>query len=90
MLVVKNITISIKYLDFIDIFSKKLTTELFKKLEINKYMINLESDKQLFYELIYSLKSIELEIFKTYIKNNLANDFIQPSKSSTKAPILFI
>ncbi len=33
--------------------------------------------------------SIELEILKAYIKNNLANGFIRPSKSSTGASTLF-
>ena len=32
---------------------------------------------------------MELETLKAYIKNNLANGFIQPSKSPTRAPILF-
>ncbi len=38
---------------------------------------------------IYSLSLVELEILKTYIKNNLANGFIKPSKSPVGAPILF-
>ena len=32
---------------------------------------------------------MEFEILKTYIENNLANNFIKPSKSFTKASILF-
>ncbi len=32
---------------------------------------------------------MELEILKAYIKNNLANSFIRPSKSSAGALILF-
>ena len=32
---------------------------------------------------------MELERLKTYIKTNLANDFIRPSKSPSGAPILF-
>ena len=32
---------------------------------------------------------MELETLKTYIKTNLANGFIRPSKSPTRAPIFF-
>ncbi len=32
---------------------------------------------------------MELETLKAYVENNLANSFIRPSKSPTKAPILF-
>ena len=39
--------------------------------------------------MIYSLRPVELEILKTYIKTNLANNFIRPSKSPTGAPIFF-
>ena len=36
-----------------------------------------------------ALGCVELEILKTYIKKNLANDIIKPSKSTVEAPILF-
>ena len=58
-------------------------------MEINTNAIDLEKGKQSPYGPIYSLRPVELEIFKTYIKTNLANDFICPSKSSAGAPILF-
>ena len=38
---------------------------------------------------MHSLKPIELEMLKAYIKTNLANGFIKPSKSPTNTPILF-
>ncbi len=38
---------------------------------------------------MYNLGPVELETLKAYIKNNLANGFIRPSKSPTRAPILF-
>ncbi len=41
------------------------------------------------YGLIYSLMSVELEILKAYIENNLANSFIRPFKSHDGAAILF-
>ena len=57
--------------------------------EINTHAINLQERKQLPYGPIYSLGSVELETFKTYIKTNLANGFIHPSKSPAGTPILF-
>ena len=56
---------------------------------MKKYIIELKEDKQLPFDLIYSLRPVVLKTLKTYIKNNLANSFIQPSKSPTKALILF-
>ena len=43
---------------------------------MNMYAINLKKSKKLSYKLIYSLKPIELETFKTYIRTNLNNSFI--------------
>ncbi len=58
-------------------------------MEINNHTIDLIDDWKLLYGFIYSLSLVELETFKTYIKNNLANDFIRPSKFPAGAPILF-
>ena len=77
-----------KYADFADVFSPKLTTELFKYTRINDHAIKLADDWQPLYGPIYSLSLVELEILKAYIKNNLANGFIKPSKSPAKALIL--
>ena len=63
---------------------------LLKRTGINEYTIELKEDKQLPYGLIYSLGPIELKIVKTYIKTNLANDFIRSLKSLAGAPILFV
>lgn len=90
LLVTKKVSILVKYLDFVNLFLKKLVAKLFKYSEINKYSINLELDQQILDELIYSLEPIELEILKIYIKTNLANDLIYPSNSPTKAAILFV
>ena len=46
-------------------------------------------DQQLLYSLIYSLGPVELETLRAYIKNNLANNFIRPSKSPAKVFIFF-
>lgn len=41
----KKVIISIKYLDFADVFSKKAVTEFAKCFDINKYAIYLEPGK---------------------------------------------
>lgn len=48
----KKTIILAEYLDYIDIFSKKLFLKLFKYIDINKHAINQESDKQILYDLI--------------------------------------
>ena len=63
--------------------------ELLENTEINEHAIKLEEDKQPPFGPIYSLGPVELETLKTYIKINLANGFIRPSKSPAGAPILF-
>lgn len=89
-LIAKKDNIQFEYLNFVDIFLKQSATKLFKHFDINKYLINLGPDKQLYYDPIYSLELVKLETLKTYIKTNLANGFIWPSKSPAKASILFI
>lgn len=42
--------------------------ELPKNTRINKYVIELEKDKQPLYRPIYSLGLVELETLKTYIE----------------------
>ncbi len=56
---------------------------------INDHTIELVDNWQPSLGAIYSLGPVELETLKVYIKNNLANGFIKPSKSSAKAPIFF-
>ncbi len=79
--------VSSKYADFADVFSPKLAIELPEHTGINDYAIELVDDWQPSYGFIYSLKPVELETLKVYIKNNLANSFIKPFKSPTGAPI---
>ena len=78
-----------EYSDFEDIFTKNSATMLSEHTEINTHAIEVEEGKQTSYEPIYSLGPMKLEILKTYIKINLANNFIWPSKSLDNAPILF-
>ena len=83
------VAIPAEYSDFEDVFSKESAAVLPEHTEINTHAIDLEEGKQPPYGPIYSLGPVELEILKTYIKTNLANSFIRPSKSPAGAPILF-
>ena len=56
---------------------------------IDKYTIKLEDSKQLFYRPIYSLRPVELETLKIYIKIHLKTGFIYPFKSLADTSILF-
>ena len=77
-----------EYSDYNDVFSAENAAELPENTRINEHVIELEEGKQQPFGPIYSLGSIELETLKTYIKTNLANGFIRPSKSPTGALIL--
>ena len=78
-----------KYLDFADIFSPDLVSELPEHTGINNHAIELVDGQQPPYGPIYSLAPVELETLKAYIETNLANGFIKPSKSPASTPILF-
>ena len=78
-----------KYSNYSNVFSVEHVAELSKNTGINEYAIKLEEDKQPSFGLIYSLRPVELETLKIYIKTNLANGFIRPSKSPVGASILF-
>ena len=79
-----------EYSDFADIFSPDLASELPEHTGINDHAIELvDGCQQPPYNPIYSLRPVEMEILKAYIKTNLANGFIRPSKSPAGASILF-
>ena len=90
LLLAKKVTMPTKYSDFADVFLEKSANVLLERTKANKHAIKLEEGKQPSYEPIYSLGLVEFEIFKTYIKINLSNSFIQTSKSPAGAPILFV
>lgn len=71
LLVVEKVIILAQYSDFVDVILTKVAIELSERSDINKDFINLEPDKQPFYDPIYYLKSVKLEILKAYIKINL-------------------
>ena len=78
-----------EYSDYSNIFSVENAAELPENTGMNEHAIKLEEGKQPPFCPIYSLGPVELETLKTYIKINLANGFIRPSKSPVGAPILF-
>ena len=83
------IKVSEKYSDYNNNFLAENTVELPENTGINEYAIKLEKSKQSPFSSIYSLKLVELEILKIYIKTNLANDFIRLFKFLAKASIFF-
>ena len=90
LLIAEEVKIPIKYSDFSDVFLEEKALILLKATELNQYIIKLQESQQPLYRPIYSLGLIELETLKTYIKTNLANDFIRPSKSPADTLILFV
>ena len=75
-LIAIKVIILVKYLDYSNIFLKKLARVLSKQTDINKHTNKLKDRKQTSFKLIYSLSQVVLKILKTYIKTNFANSFI--------------
>ena len=78
-----------EYSYYSNVFSAENAAKLLENTGINEYAIKLKKGKQPPFGPIYSLKTIELEIFKIYIKINLANNFIRFFKSPARAPTFF-
>ena len=78
-----------KYSDYSDVFLVQNISKLPKNTEMNEHTIKLEKSKLPPFGLICSLRPVELETLKIYIKTNLANDFIRPSKFLVRALVLF-
>ena len=76
LFITEKVTVPAKYLDFADVFSKKLAEVLPERTDINKHAIKLVDGKQLSYRPIYNLGPVEFQTLKTYIKTNVTNDFI--------------
>ena len=70
------IKVLIKQDDYVNIFLFDLAIKLPENTSINQYAIELEKDKQLLYESIYSLELVKLKTFNIYIKNHLKTRFI--------------
>ena len=82
-------SIPTEYSNFANIFSPKLALEFPEYTGIHDHAIKLVDNWQALYGPIYSLRLIELETLKTYIKTSLANGIIGPSKSLVGASIFF-
>ena len=78
-----------EYSNYSNVFLAENAVEPPENTGMNEHAIKLEEGKQPLFGPIYSLGLVELETLKTYIKTNLANGFIQSSKSPAGAPILF-
>lgn len=65
-----------KYFNYSNIFLAENIAELQKYIRINNNVIKQAKNKKLLFESIDNLKSIELEIIKTYIQTNLTHNFI--------------
>ena len=61
----KKVFISTRYSNFIDIFLSNFIVELLEYININNYFTKFVNNKNLFYNLIYSLKLIELKTLET-------------------------
>ena len=70
------IEVSVKYSDYSNVFSVKNAIKFLKNSRMSDHAIKLEKDKLPPFESIYSLKPVELETLKTYIKINFVNSFI--------------
>ena len=90
LMLTKKVIILVKYLDFANVFLKKLIKVLLEQIRANKHAIKLEKGKQLAYESIHSLSLVEIEIFKPCIKTNLAIDFFKAPKLSADTLFFFI
>ena len=90
LMLAEKVTIPTKYFDYANIFLKELAKVLLEQISINDHSIKLKNGKRPPYESIYSLGLVELGTLKIYININLANGFIQPSKSSICTSIVFV
>ena len=84
-----SIEVLAEYSDYSNVFSVKNVAKVPENTGINEYAIELEESKQPLFGPIYNLGLVELEILKIYIKINLANGFIRPSKTPVRVLIFF-
>jgi len=77
------------YHKYLDVFSKKKAVTLPPRRPYD-HSIDLEDGTSPPFGPIYSLSEVEQIALRTFLDENLANEFIRPSQSSAGAPILFI
>ncbi len=81
--------LSIIYHDFLNVFNKEKTTQLFLHQSYD-HKIELEDKNQFFKSWLYSMLSHKLQKIKEYLEENLKKKFIIFSKASFASSILFV
>jgi len=79
-----------EYHDFLDMFSKSKADKLPDHNPAYDHHINLEDGKQLLFGPIYNLSKVESAALWEFLQENLARNFIWPSQSACRAPVLFV
>ena len=78
------------YTKYTDVFREDADTILLPHCEELNYVINLKSEDNALFSLLYNLLEYELGVFKNYLNKNLKSEFITWFKSPAGALILFI
>ena len=78
-----------KYFNFADVFDKNKADRLPKHSQHN-LAIEIEEKKQALLGLVYDKSLIKLGVFCDYVNVMLVKKFIWPSKSPSRAPVLFV
>ncbi len=81
--------LSIVYHNFLNVFDKEKTTQLFLHWSYD-HKIELEEESQLFKSWLYLMSSYKLQKIKEYLEENLKKKFITLSKASFASLILFV
>ncbi len=79
----------IVYHDFLNVFDKEKTTQLFLHWSYD-HKIELEEESQFYRSRLYSMSSHKLQKIKEYLEENLKKKFITLSKASFASSILFV
>ena len=77
------------YHDYLDVFSEERANTLPPHREYDMH-IQLEQGKKPPWGKLYGHSAVELAAMDTYLKTNLANGFIRPSRSPAAAPVMFV
>ncbi len=81
--------LSIIYHDFLNVFDKEKTTQLFLHW-LYDHKIELEDENQSSWSWLYFMLSYKLQKIKEYLEKNLKKKFITLSKASFASSILFV
>ncbi len=81
--------LSIIYHNFLNVFDKEKTTQLFLHWSYD-HKIELEEESQFSRSQLYSMSSHKLQKIKEYLEENLKKKFITLSKASFASSILFV